>query len=298
MVKPRLLVADDHTEMRARIATLLRSEFDVVATVANGQEAVDATRTLLPDLVVLDIAMPVLNGFEAAAIIKDFPDAPRIVFCTASDDPDFARAARALGASACVLKRKLLVELVSMVRRALKVHAVYFYEDAESLAHTVARFIGAGLIANQSAVLIATPSHRAAILEQLIAMAVEPQKRIDQGELVMLDADEVLSRFMVEATPDTRRFEDTMMHTVMDRLAWSGTRTVRAYGEMVDLLWKNDQHAAAISLETLWNQFIASRKCSLLCGYSFEAVGEGTGFKKICSEHSHVVSAGHPLPPC
>jgi CheY-like chemotaxis protein len=188
MVKPRILVADDHAGMRERIATLLGSEFDVVATVANGQEAIEATRTLLPDLVVLDIAMPVLNGLEAAAIIKDLPDAPRIVFCTASDDPEFAKAARAHGASACVLKRNLLVDLVSRIQRALKIHAVYFYEDAESLSRTVARFIGAGLIANQSAVLIATSSHRTAILEQLIAMAVEPQERIDRGELVMLDA--------------------------------------------------------------------------------------------------------------
>jgi hypothetical protein len=128
-------------------------------------------------------------------------------------------------------------------------------------------------------------------------MAVEPPKRIDQGELVIFDADEALSRFMVETMPDTRRFEDTM-NTIMDPIAGSGKRTVRAYGEMVDLLWKNDQQAAAISLETLWNQFIATRKCSLLCGYSFEAAGESTGFKKICNEHSHVVSAGNPLPPC
>ncbi len=297
MARPRILVADDHTEMRERIATLLGSRFDIVATVANGQEAVESTRTLLPDLVVLDISMPVLNGFGAAAIIKDMPDAPRIVFCTASDDPELAQAARALGASACVLKRNLWAELVSMVQRALKIHAVYFYDDAESLSHTVARFIGAGLVANQSAVLIATPSHKAAIFEQLIAMAVEPQKRIDQGELVILDADEVLSRFMVEAMPNTRRFEDTM-NTVMDGAAGSGKRRVRAYGEMVDVLWKNHNEAAATSLEILWNQFIATRECSLLCGYSFKAVAEGTGFKKICDEHSHVVSADNPLPPC
>ena len=119
MARPRILVADDHAEMRERIATLLGSRFDVVATVANGQEAVESTRTLLPDLVVLDIAMPVLNGFGAAAIIKDLPDAPRIVFCTASDDPELAQAARALGASAFVLKQNLWAELVSMVKRAL-----------------------------------------------------------------------------------------------------------------------------------------------------------------------------------
>jgi len=284
--------------MRERIATLLGSRFDVVATVANGQEAVESTRTLLPDLVVLDIAMPVLNGFGAAAIIKDLPDAPRIVFCTASDDPELAQAARALGASAFVLKQNLWAELVSMVKRALNLHAVYFYDDAESLSHMVAGFIGAGLVANQPALVIATPSHSAAILERLIAMAVEPEKRIEQGDLLMLDADEVLSRFMVEAMPDAQRFEDTMMKRVMTGLGANRARTIRAYGEMVDLLWKNDQQAAAISLEDLWNQFIATRKCSLLCGYSLGAVGEGTGFKKICDEHSHVVSADNPLPAC
>jgi CheY-like chemotaxis protein len=297
MANPRIVVADDHTEIRERIAMLLRSRFDVVATVANGQEAVEAAASLLPDLVVLDIAMPVLNGFEAAAIIRDLPDAPRFVFCTASNDPSFAKAALALGASAFVLKRNLLVELVSKVERALRVHAVYFYEHSESLSHAVARFIGSGLLAHQTAVVIATPSHRTGILEHLIAMAVEPQKRIDRGDLVMLDADEVLTRIMVEAMPDTRRFEDTM-NTVMNGVAASGTRRVRAYGEMVDVLWKGDEAAAALSLESLWNQFLATRKCSLLCGYSLEGVGAGPGFKKICDEHSHVVSADNPLPPC
>jgi hypothetical protein len=197
-----------------------------------------------------------------------------------------------------VLKHNLWAELVSMVQRALTVHAVYFYADEESLSHTVAGFIGAGLAANQLALVIATPSHSAAILEHLLAMAVEPEKRIEQGDLLILDAHEALSRLMVGAMPDSQRFENTMMSTVAGGLTARGTRTVRAYGEMVDLLWKNDQQAAAISLETLWSQFIATRTCSLLCGYSFEAVGEGTGFKKICDEHSHVVSAGNPLPPC
>ena len=76
MANARILVADDHAETRALIASLLKSEFDVVATVADGQAAVEATAALQPDVVVLDIAMPVLNGFEAAAIIRDLPDAP------------------------------------------------------------------------------------------------------------------------------------------------------------------------------------------------------------------------------
>jgi CheY-like chemotaxis protein len=288
MASPRILVADDHAATRQWIANLLESEFDVV-TVADGQAAVEAAGTLHPDLVVLDVSMPVLNGFEAAAVIRQLPDAPRIVFCTAYDDPDFAKTALALGASALVLKRNMLVELVVAVRQALKFHAVCFYEDAVSLSRRVAGFIWAGLVANQPAVLIATSSHSAAILEQLIAMAVDPRRRIEQGELVMLDADELLNRFMVDDMPDTQRFEDTM-NPIVARAAGGMKPMVRAYGEMVDLLWTRGNEAAALSLEVLWNQLIARCKCSLLCGYLLDGVGKGSGFNKICDQHSHVVS--------
>jgi CheY-like chemotaxis protein len=287
MASARVLVADDHAGTRALIASLLKSEFDVVATVADGQAAVDATRALHPDVVVLDIAMPMLNGFEAAAIIRDLPDAPRIVFCTAYDDAEFVKAAFAHGATALVLKRVMLVELVPAVRRALKFHGVYFYEDAPSLSHTVASFIGEGLVTDQPAVLIATASHSAAIREQLTAMGVDAEGRIEQGELLMLDADEVLHCFMVDELPNAGRFKETMT-PIIDRAAGSRKRMVRAYGEMVDVLWRNNREAAAVSLEILWNQLIARRKCSLLCGYSLDAIGKGGGYNRICDQHSHV----------
>jgi len=287
MANARILVADDHAGTRALIASLLKSEFDVVATVADGQAAVAATGALHPDVVVLDIAMPMLNGFEAAAIIRELPDAPRIVFCTAYDDVEFAKTAFAHGATALVRKRDMLVELVSAVRRALKFHGVYFYEDAPSLSRTVASFIGEGLVADQPAVLIATASHSAAIREQLTAMGVDAEWWIEQGELLMLDADEVLNCFMVDELPNAGRFEDTM-NPIIDRASGSRKRMVRAYGEMVDVLWRNDQQAGAVSLEILWNQLIARRKCSLLCGYSLDAVGKGGGYNRVCDQHSHV----------
>jgi CheY-like chemotaxis protein len=293
VANPRVLVVDDHAEARERIATLLQSEFDVVAAVADGQAAVEATRALHPDVVVLDIAMPVLNGFEAAAIIKDLPDAPRIVFSTAYDDPEFAEAALALGASAFVLKRNMLVELLPAVYRALKDHSVCFYEDTRSLSRTVARFIGEGLVVNQPGILVATPSTRAAVLEQLVAMALDPKSRIEQGDLVMLDADEVLSRIMVDDMPNTARFEDTI-NPIVSGSAGRSMRPVRVYGEMVGLLWKNGNEAAAESLEIQWNQLMARRKFSLLCGYLLDDVGHGAGLRKICDQHSHVVSADNP----
>jgi len=289
MANPRIVVADDHAEMRQRIAALLELEFDVVATVADGQAAVEATRALHPDLVVLDIAMPVLNGLEAAAIIRGLPDPPRIVFSTGYDDPDFAEAALALGASGFVLKRNMF-ELVSVIHRALNVHAVCFYEDAQSLARTVASFVGAGLAVHQPAVLIATRSHGEAILEQMTAMAFDPLKQMEQGDLVMLDAHEVLGRFMVDDMPDTVGFADTIA-PIMDAAAGSGNRVIRAYGEMVDVLWNDDKKAGAVSLEVLWNHVIARRKLSLLCGYRLEGISSGDESKRICNLHSHVVAA-------
>jgi len=287
MANPRVLVADDHDEMRRRIATLLESAFDVVATVADGQAAVEAVRALHPDVVVLDIAMPVLNGLEAAAIIRDLPEPPRIVFATAYDDPDFADASVALGAAGFVLKRNLS-QLVSVIHRALHVHAVCFYEDVPSLARTVGNFIGAGLASNEPAVLIATRAHAATIVEQMSAMALDPLKRMEHGDLVMLDADEMLSRFMVDGMPDRSRFEETFA-PIMDVAAGSGQRSVRAYGEMVDLLW-NDQQDAALSLEVLWNQLIAERKVSLLCGYRLGGIGSNDESQRICDQHSHVIA--------
>ncbi len=287
MARPRIVVADDHDDTRATIASLLAADFDVVSTVADGRAAVEAAGALHPDLVVLDISMPGLNGFEAAALIRELPDPPRIVFATAYEDAAIASAASALGASAVVVKREMLTELVPAVRRALLFHAVCFYEDSPSLARTVARFIGEGLAASQAAVIVATASHGASIRDQLAAMGVDPQERIEQGELLMFDADEVLNRLMVGNRLDAERFEDTI-NPILDQAAGSRKRLVRIYGEMVDVLWSGGREDAALSLEILWHQLIAGRKCSLLCGYS-SSVCQDEGFNTICDRHSHVV---------
>jgi CheY-like chemotaxis protein len=291
MARPRIVVADDHNETRAAIASLLASDFDVVATVADGRAAVEAAAALEPDLVVLDISMPGLNGFEAGALIRDLPDPPRIVFATAYEDAELTSAASALGASALVRKREMLAELVPAVRRALLFHAVCFYDDSPSLARTVARFIGEGLAASQAAVIVATAAHGASIRDRLTATGMDPQERIAQGELVILDADEVLNRLMVGHRPDAARFEDTIT-PIVEKAAGGRKRLVRIYGEMVNVLWSRGRQDAALSLEMLWHQFLAARKCSLLCGYSSN-VCPGEGFTTICDRHSHVL-APHP----
>src|SRR5215213_462277 len=84
--RPRVLIADDHAEMLERIRAVLAAHFEVLAAVADGQAAVDAAARLEPDVVVLDISMPVLNGFDAARQILSGDRQPRVVFLSVHED--------------------------------------------------------------------------------------------------------------------------------------------------------------------------------------------------------------------
>jgi hypothetical protein len=169
-------------------------------------------------------------------------------------------------------------------------HAVRFYEDSQSLARMVAGFIAEGLIAGQPAVVIASPAHSAAISAQLVAMAFNIEKLTKDGHLFVLDARELLDRFMVNGMPNAQLFDDAII-PIIDKASGPGAeRVLRAYGEMVDLLWKDGMEAAAVRLEMLWNQLANSRRFSLLCGYSMGSFYKDAGFKDICDQHTHVLS--------
>ena len=120
------------------------------------------------------------------------------------------------------------------------------------------------------------------------AMRVDSRERIEHGELLLFDADEVLNRLMVGNRPDAECFEDTI-NPIVDKPAGGRKRPVRIYGEMVDVLWSSGRQDAALSLENLWHQLIAGRKCSLLCGYAVGRVSARTRVQHDCDRHSHVM---------
>ena len=120
MAKPRVIVADDHTLLAEAFEKLLAPECDVVAKVADGRALVNAVREHHPDVVVLDLAMPLLNGLEAARQIKQFDRAIKLVFVTMNEDPDLAAEAFRVGGSAYLLKRSAGSELLAAIREAMK----------------------------------------------------------------------------------------------------------------------------------------------------------------------------------
>ncbi len=118
MDRIRVLLADDHEAMLERVAGLLRTECNVVGTVTDGQQALEAARELKPDVLVLDISMPVINGIETAHRLREAGDPARIVFLTVHDDADFARAAMAAGALGYVIKSRITLDLMAAISEA------------------------------------------------------------------------------------------------------------------------------------------------------------------------------------
>jgi hypothetical protein len=176
-------------------------------------------------------------------------------------------------------------------------HAVRFYEDAQSLARMVASFVADGLIADQPAVIVATPSHHESIANQLRGMSFDVDRLQADGRLITLDAQDTLNRVMNNGMPSVQSFEDTIVPVLDAAAGGRDDCVVRAYGEMVDLLWKSGMEPAAVRLEMLWNQLATTRRFSLLCGYSMGSFYKDAGFKDICDQHTHVMSAGGTAAP-
>jgi len=120
MSKPRVIIADDHTMLVEAFEKLLSPECDVVAKVADGRALLTAVNELRPDVVVLDLSMPLLNGLDAARQIKQSHPTVRIVFVTMNEDPDLAAQAFRIGGAAYLLKRSAGSELLTAIREAMR----------------------------------------------------------------------------------------------------------------------------------------------------------------------------------
>lgn len=119
MNRPRVLLADDHTLLLEAFRMLLADECDVVGTVSDGHALLEAAARLRPDLVVVDIAMPLLNGLDAARQLKQLHPDIRVLFLTMNEDPDLAAEAFRAGASGYLLKRSAASELLTAIRETM-----------------------------------------------------------------------------------------------------------------------------------------------------------------------------------
>jgi hypothetical protein len=169
-------------------------------------------------------------------------------------------------------------------------HAVKFYKDVPSLGHIVCAFVAEGLRRDEPAVIIATVEHTAFFKQCFVANGIDVERVLQAGLLTVLNADDVLDRFMRDGIPMPQLFAETLGAILTSIASRFPGATIRAYGEMVDLLWQRDQTAAAIRLETLWNDLARSHRFGLLCGYAMGSFYKGSATDDICALHTHVVS--------
>ena len=171
-------------------------------------------------------------------------------------------------------------------------HLVQFYEDDAFLINAVTRFIGDALQKEHGAIVIGTQAHRAALEARLASMGYDVSKARRKGQYLDLDAAETLAKFMLDGRPDEQRFSE-VVGGVIDRVA-SRYAPVQMFGEMVALLWADDNSEASIQLEKLWNALAKIKAFSLCCAYpinGFSRHVHGAPFLEVCAEHSHVIPA-------
>ena len=123
MYRPSILLADDHTLIIEGFRRILEGHYNLVGTATDGRALLDSAKALQPDIIILDVSMPLLNGIDAAAQIKKICPHTKLIFVTMHSDTDYVRAAFEAGASAYVLKRSAVDELEQAIRAVLAGHA-------------------------------------------------------------------------------------------------------------------------------------------------------------------------------
>ena len=177
-----------------------------------------------------------------------------------------------------------------MGKKSDNFHAVRFYESEPALCRIVASFLREGLAVGGPALVIATPRHAQGIVAELRARELDVNALKAAGNLVALDADNILAGFMDDGIPNADRFRQTLAAAI-DTVRGRTRTTVRVYVEIVDLLWKQGLDAAAIQVEMLWNKLARSNDFALLCGYGMGNFYKDTSIEAVCRQHTHLVSS-------
>jgi hypothetical protein len=178
-------------------------------------------------------------------------------------------------------------------------HLVQLYgRDDQLLTRHVSRYFSEGLRRGDGLILIATGAHSQAMLRQLNQASTAAPQAMREGRLVSLDAAETLSRFMREGQPDKALFESVMGGIIREVRARAHSGKVRAFGEMVGILWTEGNRSAAIHLEEYWNALMSGNEFSLFCGYPIDLFGnegELEGLHSVLDTHTHLLAGSTTL---
>ena len=319
----RVLVVEDYEPFRRFLLSTLqnRSGIEVLGEVSDGLEAVQKAQELQPDLILLDIGLPSLNGVEAARRIRQTCVNCSILFISENRSLDIVEAALSAGARGYVVKSDAGSELLPAVKTVLQgkqfvsaslrnqnsgvpptpdaaiahCHEVAFFTDDSSLVDDYARFIKSALKAGNAVIVVVNESHRTNLLPKLEADGVDVPAAIVEGGYIPLDATDAVSRLTVNGMPDpvlcAKELGDLINEAAKGVKREHGR--VVACGEIAPTLLSNGNAEGAIKLERLWDEITRGYGVHTLCGYLSNAfAGEESSpvLEAICAAHSAVYS--------
>jgi hypothetical protein len=175
-------------------------------------------------------------------------------------------------------------------------HVVQIYDNDTMLLNTLADYANDGFHAGDSVVVIATGAHIEALNSRLRVRGLDLMPLVNADQYIMLDADEILAKFMVNGSPDEQYFREAI-GPIMKRARKNG-RQVRAFGEMVALLLERGNSKATMELEAIWNNYCAVENFCLFCAYPKQGFRNdaGTTLTHVCAAHSKVIGSNEKYP--
>jgi CheY-like chemotaxis protein len=304
MLRLRVLIVEDHGAFRRLICSALqqRSAFQVIEEVSDGLEAVQKAQELQPDLILLDIGLPKLNGLEAGRRIRKISPDSKILFLSQESSPEVVQEALGLGAQGYVLKARAQSDLLPAIEavlggkrfvskglefgdaidaQAFHRHEILLCSDEAVLLDSLTQFIAAALSAGNAAIVWATESHRGSLLQRLHALGVDIDAAIQRGTYVSSDTAE---------TPDPVRMLETI-RGLSQAAAKAGQEypRVAVCGERAGRLWAEGKTDRAIRLEQILNELAKNTDIDILCPYPMPQGHEDDhAFQSICAEHTTV----------
>jgi len=297
----RILIVEDHPAFRRLISTALqqRAEFQTIEA-ADGLEAVQKAEELQPDLILLDINLPKLHGFEVARQIRTLAPQTRLLFLSQESSPDIVRKALSLGAHGYIQKLSTATDLIPAIDAVLdghqfvsssvafaepaapapRRHEILFCSNDTAIVDGLARFVAAALRAGDAAIALVTESHRTRLLQRLRAHGVDIQDAIERRTYLSMDADVAPEPIRFLEAIDGLRAAAVTAGKENPRIAFCGERAGR--------LWASGRTAEAAQLEQLCSEL--ARDIDILCAYPVPYTEDDHVLTRICAEHT-VISA-------
>jgi len=299
-----ILVVEDHPAFRTLICTALqRADFQTIEAV-DGLEAVQKAEELRPDLILLDINLPKLGGFEVAERIRGRVPGTRLLFMSQESSSDIVRKALSLGADGYIHKVSAATDLLPAIDAVLagghfvsrsvaltepidapapRRHEILFCSDDAAVVDGLTRYVAAALNAADAAIVLATEAHRTQLLQELRTQGVDIDGAIERGTCLSFDADAATDPALFLGAIDSGRAAAVEAGKAIPRVAFFGERAGR--------LWAAGRTAEAIQLEEFCGELAPD--VDVLCAYPVPYTSDDQALTRVCAEHT-AVSASQP----